>query len=836
MLPIEAFIPEIISTLNNDNRLVLQAEPGAGKSTLVPLRLLQADIFSGKKIIMLEPRRVAAKSIATYLAKQLGESVGERVGYQIRNEQRVSSNTRLEIVTEGVLTRRLQADPELSDVALIIFDEFHERSIHADLALMLAFEVQQAYRDDLKLLVMSATIDTELLSNYLDGAPRLSCPGKTYPVEIEYVGKASRYLAEHVLSALRHAFTLQSDGDVLVFLPGQADIQRCIEACQVLDQSNIELLPLYGGLPLSEQEKVLSKSASASRRIIFSTNIAETSLTITGITMVIDSGLEKRLTYDVRSGLSRLDTVMISKASATQRAGRAGRLQAGHCLRLWRESEHNNLSDFQPEEITTTDLSDLALELSAWGVTQYKDANWLTSPPVQHFSVACQLNQSLGLVDAHNKVLTAGQRALQLGVSPRLACMLLRCESLISQQLACFLAAILSERDILVQANTSDVCERVLALVEFVQDRTRAAKAYRLHRAVAEQAVKLAKSFAHRLGISLKSEAITLVDIQTLAPTLLLHAFPDRAAQKRPLGDNRYLLANGRGVTLRDGDPLQGQAYLIVCDVDGKNKDGLVFLSCAIEKSTLLEQLAPYLSEVVQYQLDSKKEAIQGRQQVKYHALVLKEQNLSQIPKEAFAQCVKDILTSEGLGLLNWSVKSHAWLARAKWLSEQLNTFPQISESSLIAQLDTWLLPYLTGVNTIKQLKQLDIFNLLQATLTWEQQQQLEAQAPEFYVTPSDKRVAIRYDEHQGPTVSVVLQEMFGQLTSPTLANGQVAVRFELLSPAKRPIQTTSDLSNFWQTSYFEVAKEMRGRYPKHRWPDKPLEEKPGRSIKARGK
>ncbi len=375
-----------------------------------------------------------------------------------------------------------------------------------------------------------------------------------------------------------------------------------------------------------------------------------------------------------------------------------------------------------------------------------------------------------------------------------------------------------------------------MALIEFVQDRTRAAKAYRLHRAAVEQAVKLAKSFAHKLGIRLKSEVITLVDIQTLVPTLLLHAFPDRAAQKRPLGDNRYLLANGRGVTLRDGDPLQGQAYLIVCDVDGKNKDGLVFLSCAIEKGTLLEQLAPYLSEVVQYQLDSKKEAIQGRQQVKYHALVLKEQNLSQIPKEAFAQCVKDILTSEGLGLLNWSVKSHAWLARAKWLSEHLNTFPQISESSLIAQLDTWLLPYLTGVSTLRQLKQLDIFNLLQATLTWEQQQQLEAQAPEFYTTPSDKRVAIRYDEHQGPTVSVVLQEMFGQLTSPMLANGQVPVRFELLSPAKRPIQTTSDLSNFWQTSYFEVAKEMRGRYPKHRWPDKPLEEKPGRSIKPRGK
>ncbi|MEJ6474187.1 ATP-dependent helicase HrpB [Pseudoalteromonas piscicida] len=832
MLPIEAVIPEIITTLTADNRLVLQAEPGAGKSTLVPLRLLQANLFDNKKIIMLEPRRVAAKSIATYLAKQLGEAVGEQVGYQIRNERRVSSNTRLEIVTEGVLTRRLQADPELTDVALIIFDEFHERSIHADLALMLAYEVQQAYREDLKLLVMSATIDVELISNYLDDAPALSCPGKTYPVEVEYFGKPRQYLSDHIVNALRRAFTLQTSGDILVFLPGQAEISRSIEASKVAFGEGVMLLPLYGGLPLSEQEKVLSKSQHDSRRVIFATNIAETSLTIEGITMVIDSGLEKRLSYDVKSGLSRLDTVMVSKASATQRAGRAGRLQAGHCIRLWRESDHHALKDFQPEEVTTTDLSDLTLELSAWGVTQYQDANWLSPPPERHFAVACQLNHALGLVDAQNKILPTGQTSLQLGVTPRLASMLLRSKSMIEQQLACLVAALLSERDIQIQAASSDICERILALSEFLKDRAAASRAYRLHRAATEQVLKLARSFAQKIGITLNIERISLSDIQTHTASLLIYAFPDRIAQRRSSGDSRYLLANGRGVTLREGDTLQGEDYLIVCDVDGKNKDGLVFLACAVEKQTLLEQLASELKEVTRYQLDSKKEAVLGRRQLSYQSLVLAEQNLSKIPTAAFEACVKDILTEEGLGLLNWSAKSQAWLARAKWLGEQLDTFPIITEASLIAQLDTWLLPYMTGVSSIKQLKQLDIFNLLQAILTWEQQQQLETQAPEFYFTPSGKRVAIRYDEHQGPTVSVVLQEMFGQLVSPMLAEGKVAVRFELLSPAKRPIQTTSDLANFWRTSYFDVAKDMRGRYPKHRWPDKPLEEKPGRSIK----
>ncbi|MEI5640924.1 MULTISPECIES: ATP-dependent helicase HrpB [unclassified Pseudoalteromonas] len=833
MLPIEEFIPQIHTILSESNRLVLQAEPGAGKSTVVPLRLLQSNLCDGKKIIMLEPRRVAAKSIATYLAQQLGEQVGQQVGYQIRNERKCSAQTRLEIVTEGVLTRRLQADPELPDVGLIIFDEFHERSIHADLALMLAFEVQQAYREDLKLLVMSATIDREKIAQYLDGASTLACPGRSYPVSVEYKASNGRYLSEQVSSALSHALGLESEGDILVFLPGQGEIKRCITACESVVSADVCLLPLYGGLPLAEQEKVLRRQQGAGRRVIFATNIAETSLTIDGITIVIDSGLEKRLSFDVKSGLSRLQTTMISKASATQRAGRAGRLQPGHCVRLWRESEQQSLSDFQAEEIATTELTNLTLELSAWGITQYQDGHWLTPPPEQHYEVATQLNQSLGLMDKHNKILPSGNRALSLGVEPRLASMLLQAKSSTEKQLACWLAALLSERDVVVNASGSDLVERLMLVREYSEKKS-TVSSHMLHRGSAEQVLKLAKSFAAKLGVNHNIASISLTQMQVIAGELLLHAYPDRVAQKRPSSDNRYLLANGRGVTLRDGDALQGSAFLVVCDVDGKNKDGTVFLSCAIDQATLMSELQPQLQRITHYRLDDKKESIIGREQTKYRALILQQQNLSTIPSSEFQACVRDILTAEGLDMLNWTAKSKAWLARAKWLGSQLPDFPSITEATLIAQLDTWLLPYLNNVSSLKQLKQVDIFNLLQALLDWPQQQLLEQQAPEFYLTPSNKRVAIRYDAHQGPTVAVVLQEMFGELEPVMLANGQVAVRFELLSPAKRPIQTTSDLANFWRTSYYDVAKDMRGRYPKHRWPENPLAEKPGRSIKAK--
>jgi ATP-dependent helicase HrpB len=834
VLPIEEYIPEILTKLRQSNSLVLQADPGAGKSTVVPLSLLKANFLKGKKIIMLEPRRVAVKSIAFYLARLLGEKVGQRIGYQIRNESKKSKETILEIVTEGVLTRRLQNDPELSDVGLIIFDEFHERSIHADLALMLSLEVQEAYREDLKLLVMSATIDTEQISAYLKQAPIMKCPGRTYPVEVEYVGKSSSHLSIQVIKALNYVVNNTINGDILVFLPGQADIKRCIKSAKEQYHSTLDLLPLYGGLSLTQQELVLSQKTTDRRRVIFSTNIAETSLTIEGITTVIDSGLEKKLWFDIKSGLSRLETSSISKASATQRAGRAGRLQSGQCLRLWSEAQHHGLNDFQDEEITTSNLASLTLDLSAWGMTSFEDVNWLTAPPKYHFDVACQLNQLLGLLDKKNRITPRGLKALKLGLEPRLASMLLSCDTETEKKISCILAALLSERDIIVNADNSDITERVLIFNDYLKTRKLFKMDPRLNLAALEQAITLAQSFAHLVGVSSLINAASLTDLHIYVGPLLLRAYPDRLAKGRGQGNNRYLLANGRGVSLRGFDAAQGEPWLIACDCDGKNKDGAIFISAAISLDDIKKVLKQQLVEVTHYSLDAKKEKVIGRQKLTYKSLVIEENIVSTIPQKAFELCVKDILEEEGLTFLNWSAKCNFWLCRVKWLSSVIETFPSISKASLILNLDNWLLPYISSVNSIKQLRKINIYELLIANLSWQEQAFLAEQAPEYYITPSKKRVPVSYEQHQGPTVSVILQEMFGQLQSPLLAQGRVPLRFELLSPARRPIQTTSDLGNFWISSYFDVVKDMRGKYLKHRWPEKPLDEKPGASIKKR--
>ncbi|HEY5714898.1 MAG TPA: ATP-dependent helicase HrpB, partial [Psychromonas sp.] len=743
-------------------------------------------------------------------------------------------DTQLEIVTEGVLTRRLQNDPELSDVGLIIFDEFHERSIHADLALMLALEVQEAYRDDLKLLVMSATIDTDLLADYLHHAPVIKCPGRSYPVAVEYMSNTQGYLDQQVMRALNVALNAPEAGDILVFLPGQADIKRAMQLAQAQVGSSLELLPLYGGLPLSRQELVLSKKTGGQRRVIFSTNIAETSLTIEGISTVIDSGLEKILSFDVKSGLSRLETTYISKASATQRAGRAGRLQRGRCIRLYSEAKYNGCNDFQGEEVTNSDLTSLVLDLAAWGITTFSEVNWLTPPPKHHFDVACSLNYVLGLLDADNRITKQGSRALKMGLEPRLASMLLSCESELQKRIACILAALLCERDILFNAESSDIVERVILFNDYLADRNSLKTKHKLNIGALEQAITLAKSFARSLGLPTLSEPVSLSELSRYAGALLLRAYPDRLAKIRSAQSNRYLLANGRGVSLREMDSVQGEPWLVVCDCDGKNRDGTIYSCASVAIEQIKAVLAEQVEEICHYALDNKKEKVIGRQQLTYRSLVLEEKILNAIPQEEFAKCVTDIIKQEGMAFLNWTGRCASWLARVKWLGAVLEDFPQISETSLIDQLDNWLLPYISKVKSLKQLRQFNIADLLMATLTWQESQTLERQAPEFYLAPSGKSIAVRYDEQQGPTVSVILQEMFGQLDSPMLANNTVPIRFELLSPARRPIQTTSDLANFWRTSYFDLAKEMRGRYPKHRWPEAPLLELPGRSIKNR--
>lgn len=831
MLPIKDYIPKILTSLESYNNLVLQAEPGAGKSTIVPLELIKSNLMTGKKVIMLEPRRVAVKSIANYLAKLLGENVGETVGYQIRNERKKSKNTILEIVTDGVLTRRIQNDPELTGVGLIIFDEFHERSIHADLALNLALEVQEAYRDDLKLLVMSATIDTDLLSKYLNNSPIIKCPGRTFPVQIEYAGRPSSHLSIYIKGLLDKVLKEQPLGDVLIFLPGQAEINRCMSAAQSYLPQNVETLPLYGGLPLTKQELALNKSSK--RRVIFSTNIAETSLTIDGVSIVIDSGLEKIMTFDVKSGLSRLDTSRISKASANQRTGRAGRTQKGLCIRLWGEIEQKGLKDFQTEEISITDLSNLVLELSGWGVPNYDDVNWLTPPPKKHFVVACDLNFKLGLIDNSHKITSLGKKVLSLGVGSRLGAMLTSCETENETLTACILAALLSEKDILLNADNSDLTERFIVIYEsFIVKKS--SEASNINKSVLKQVIKLMKSFSNALNVTLVPHNATLAELQSLIGKLLLKAYPDRLAKIRNPNSKDYLLANGRGVTLKTTDSLFGSNWLVVCDCDGKNLGGVIYSSVPISFEQINAVLDGEYKLDTYYKLDGKKENIIGRRVHKYMSLVMREDKLNSIPDEQFNSCIKGVLLEEGIKFLNWTAKCESWLAKCQWLHSVVESFPNINEEVLLKNLDTWLIPYTLDVKSLKQLKNKDIYSILNANLTWEQQQVLDACAPSNYITPSGKKVLIRYDENQGPTVSVVLQEMFGQLESPMLAMGKVAMRFELLSPAKRPIQTTSDLAHFWRSSYFDVAKDMRGKYPKHRWPEKPLEEKPGHSIKKK--
>ena len=845
-LPIDEFIPQITAQLSLGNNLVLQAEPGAGKSTALPLSLLDQSWLAGKKILMLEPRRVAAKSIANYLARQLGETVGQKIGYHIKNERKISPNTILEVVTEGILTRRLQHDPEMADVGLIIFDEFHERSIHADLALLLSLEIQQTIREDLKLLVMSATIDTAQISDYMGGAKVIQCPGRVFPVAIEYLdanqsnnrqsaGDKKAALSRHVATALGSILHTENSGDVLVFLPGQGEINRCVSDAKTLfsADANLIFLPLYGGLSLFQQEQALVPDPNGRRRIVFTTNIAETSLTITGVSCVIDSGLEKVLVYDPASGMTRLATSYISKASAVQRAGRAGRTQAGACIRLWTEQKQSGLRDYQDEEILSTDLSALVLDLLIWGASDYDSINWLTPPPRSHFDAALMLLQTLGLIDTDSTVTALGKRATKIGLTPRLAVMLLRAQGVVEKGIAVELAALLADRDIFYQYRGIDITDRLLALQDYKQNRARAMQSYPIRQGSIEQLLSSAAALAKQLKISSTTALYTLTQLQDVVGKLLLYAYPDRLAKCRA-NSGRYQLANGRGVFLFEDDSLFGSDWLVVADCDGQKKEGRIFNANAINYESLVACLEDNFVTEEHYDLDKAKQKITGKRVTSYDAISIKSEVIPKIPKEKFQQCLQQILPDNGLELFNWTARCHDWLARTQWLGEHLESFPQLSKPQLQATLADWLLPYIGDVTSIAGLRAINLYDLLVATLSWDEQQILNEEAPTEYVTPSQKKVPIVYDQYQGPTVSVQLQQMFGEIHSPKIGGDKVPIRFVLLSPARRPIQTTSDLGNFWQTSYFEVAKEMRGRYPRHRWPDEPLLEKAGKSIKSK--
>jgi len=752
----------------------------------------------------------------------------------IKNDKKASKETILEIVTEGILTRRLQNDPELSGVALIIFDEFHERSIHADISLMLALEIQNTIREDLKLLVMSATIDTGMVSNYMNGADIIECPGRVFPVTVSYIGSSKSPLSQQVIRVLAQILASKNLGDTLVFLPGQAEIRRCLSiAADVFnDRCDLIFLPLFGSLSLQQQEQVLSPDSKGRRRIIFTTNIAETSLTIEGVTCVVDSGLEKILVYDPSSYMTRLETVFISKASAEQRKGRAGRTQAGTCFRLWDQAKQQKLRDFQGEEILSADLTGLVLELFLWGESHYDAINWLTPPPIAHFNSAITTLLSLGLMTADNKLTALGKQATGLGLSPRLASMVLQANDDIEKSIACELSVLLSEKDIFTQNKGSDLVNRLIAIQDFKNDRHLAVKSYPIKRSSMEQFFSNLKSLRRSLSLKPSIPAFSLEQLETSIGGLLLNAYPDRLAKRRSHNNGRYQLANGKGVLLFDDDPLFGSEWLVVANCDAQKKEGRIFSAAQLPLNTIIANAGHSLVDKEEYSFDKKSQKVTGRLVTRYGAIDVKSSKITNIPPDKFQSCLLQIFEDAGLDILHWSQKCEVWLTRVSWLGLNLETFPKISKQSLINDVEHWLMPYLSNITTIEALKKVNIFNLLLGLLSWDEQQLLEKEAPTHYRTPSNKSIPITYDGQQGPTVSVVLQEMFGEIESPTIAGGHVFLRFELLSPARRPIQTTSDIGNFWKTSYFDVAKDMKGRYPKHRWPEQPLLEKAGRSIK----
>ena len=854
-LPIYSLLSKIVSTLTTSSNAVLQADPGAGKSTAVPIAILLSEWFQsepnqGKKIIMLEPRRLAVRSIARYLAKQLGEPVGQSIGYQIRNEKLSSKQTRLEIVTEGILTRRIQSDPELSDVALVIFDEFHERSIHADLALTLCLDTQSALNENLKLLVMSATIDTEEVSQFLDNAPVIRSQGRAYPVATHYLPQAlpsnAKFkwdllplLKNSVLQAIK-----QSEKDLLVFLAGQGEIKQAQQALQeCLDEKEFAVLPLYGGLKPEQQDRAIQPDNQGRRKIVLTTNIAETSLTIEGIDGVIDSGFARKLFYDVNSGMSRLHTQRISAASAEQRKGRAGRLYAGVCYRLWSESQQAQLAPFEAEEICVTDLSDLCLELALWGVQDVRSLRWLTEPPAAHFQQAQRLLQQLGLLNNKGQITDLGQQAMQFACSPRLAKLLLVAKVSADeklQQLACDVAALLAERDVLQGRDSgADLTSRLLALKAYRQDRNRAKSEYQISVSAMEQALLNSRNWQRQLGLNGKMNKCEydLMFLQSQSGKLVAQAFPDRVALQRN-GQSRYLLSNGKGALLDEADPLSRESALAVANIDGQAREGRIFLAAPLDRSEIESLFAGQIEKQAVYRYDESRNEVIGTLQTQYQALVLAQAPLKKMDEAQLHGCLLETLKAKKLSLLPWNETNQAWLNRVRWLAAQEGAaergLTDLSETWLVENLQAWLAPYLAGVDSVKVLQKIDLMGILQALLPYELQQALESEAPLFYVTPSGKKVRIRYALGQNPTVSVPLQELCGELQSPRLAWGSVPLTFELLSPARRPIQVTADLANFWQNSYFEIAKEMRGRYPKHRWPEEPLLEKAGRSLQSK--
>jgi ATP-dependent helicase HrpB len=838
-LPINEALPALAKALTDRRGVLLEAPPGAGKSTLVPLFLQTSAWLTGQKILMLEPRRIAARAVAGRMAYLLGEAVGKSVGYRTRLETRVSRETRIEVVTEGILTRMLQEDSGLAGIGCVIFDEFHERSLNADLGLALCLESQRNLREDLRILVMSATLDLLPIARILGDAqlgdaPVIASRGRSFEVTTQYVARRPEiYLEQQTAQVIRTALR-EHDGDILCFLPGAAEIRRVQRALEDSGaERNVRVLPLYGELDPQSQDAALSAAPAGQRKVVLATSIAETSLTIEGVRVVVDTGLRRYAEFDPATGMSRLVTTKVSQAAADQRRGRAGRLSAGHCYRLWSEGTQATLAPQTAPEILHADLAPLALELSCWGALDAASLSWLDQPPAAPLAQARDLLRQLEAIDSAARVTPHGRTLAKLGTHPRLAHMLVKAREFGGPRLACDLAAILSERDILrssAGARDVDLRLRVAVLRGDVRDLPPGITVD--HRAMTQAA----RSSGHWLRDFARGRPDS-ADPHESTGLLLAWAYPDRIGRARGDG-GRYLMANGRGARFGEPQALSKAEFIVAAELDGAEREARIFLAAPVARADLERHFAAQIVDHAEIVWDDRDQAIRSRRERRLGALVLESTEIRNPDAQALQDAALVGLGQIGIAGLPWTPELRQWQARVMLMRQHAvpspESWPDLSDSALAATLEDWAPPWISGFTRRDHFSRLDLKQALRSRLSYAQGAILEREAPTHFTVPSGSAIAIDYLDGEIPTLSVRLQEMFGLNQTPSVAAGRLPLLLKLLSPARRPVQVTRDLVSFWNRGYHEVKKDLKGRYPKHYWPEDPYTAEPTRRARPR--